>query len=389
MTKTLHAAAIAPYNLDRASRLSPRERPFGRAEGELIMSLRLRARRAGFTLVELLVVIAIIGILVGLLVPAVQMARESGRRTRCSNNLKQIGLAAQAHMLASGNEQYPTGGWGRKWVGDYERGIGQRQPGGWVYNLLPFLEQKDLHDWGKPKDGSTPSAATKKTAAAYVSRMPLEGFICPTRRPLRAFPRPSTSVLTNADPNPADNNVSGRSDYAVNATYQKGQSGTVKFLVDGPADTTAGDNAATVTNKPSVFVGVCYERSVLRAASVTDGTTYTIFAGEKSMDPSHYMTGSDPGDEDPMYAGFSQSNYRAAYFNTDSDQHLPRLDVSGATDPKLKADPLAFGSAHAAGCHFVFCDGSVKLLSFTVEGSVYHNLGARNDNPSPPDMSKL
>ena len=97
-------------------------------------------RRNGFTLVELLVVIAIIGVLVALLLPAIQAAREAARRTQCINNLKQLALGCQNHHDTHGH--FPTGGWGWYWVGDPDRGFGKEQPGGWAYNLLPFFEQQ-------------------------------------------------------------------------------------------------------------------------------------------------------------------------------------------------------------------------------------------------------
>src|SRR5436190_20501114 len=97
-------------------------------------------RRFAFTLVELLVVMAIIGILIALLIPAVQAARESSRRATCANNLHQLAVAIKLHEET--HHIFPTGGWGADWVGDPDAGFGPRQPGGWIDNILPYIEQK-------------------------------------------------------------------------------------------------------------------------------------------------------------------------------------------------------------------------------------------------------
>ena len=103
-------------------------------------------RQRGFTLVELLVVITIIANLVALLLPAVQAAREAARRLQCTNNLKQIGIACLNHDALQGH--LPTGGWPGGWVGDPDRGFDQRQPGSWLYNILPYMEMSGLHNQG-------------------------------------------------------------------------------------------------------------------------------------------------------------------------------------------------------------------------------------------------
>jgi prepilin-type N-terminal cleavage/methylation domain-containing protein len=97
------------------------------------------AAKFGFTLVELLVVIAIIGVLVALLLPAVQAAREAARRSSCANNLRNLGLACHHHHDA--HSFFPTNDWGTGWTGDPDQGFGKNQPGSWLFSVLPFIEQ--------------------------------------------------------------------------------------------------------------------------------------------------------------------------------------------------------------------------------------------------------
>ena len=143
------------------------------------------AGRRGFTLVELLVVIAIIGVLVALLLPAVESVREAARRATCSNNLHQLGIRCLQRESAQGF--LPGGGWGAWWVGNPNRGFGPPQPGGWHYNVLPYIDQQPLHDMGKIGSysnylGAVVTAANKPQAAVPQAGMPVALFNCPTRR---------------------------------------------------------------------------------------------------------------------------------------------------------------------------------------------------------------
>ncbi len=142
------------------------------------------ARRA-FTLVELLVVIAIIGILVALLLPAIQAARESARRSQCTSQLKQLALGGM--NCENVTRHYPTGGWGYNWVGDADRGYGQNQPGGWIYNILPFIEETVRHDL--PRDGKPNELTDPQLEGARPMLIdPITIINCPSRRPSGIYP---------------------------------------------------------------------------------------------------------------------------------------------------------------------------------------------------------
>ena len=141
----------------------------------------------GFTLVELLVVIAIIGILVALLLPAIQAARESARRSQCTNNLKQLTLGAI--NLESTSGRLPASGWRGSWTADPDRGSGADQPGSWFFCILPYIEQQQVFDMGKGLNGQN-----RLTAIQQRDQMPLNVANCPSRRTGGPYARTSTCL---------------------------------------------------------------------------------------------------------------------------------------------------------------------------------------------------
>ena len=341
---------------------------------------RLNTGSQGFTLVELLVVIAIIGVLVSLLLPAVQAAREAARRAQCQNQLKQFGLGFQNHVSTHGH--FPTGGWGFNWVGDADRGFGENQPGGWAFNVLPFVELQNVYDIGKGIPVTNGATFQQKRAAnGRMVEQPLGLFYCPSRRAPIAIEKSINAV------NLAGAAVQARTDYAANfgdANYCNGNAACPCIVF--PQNTTPGNprvvdlGAFTSWPDTSLVTGISFVRSEVTIAQVSDGTTNTYAVGEKALDPDHYEDGLDPGDDWSMYSGQQDDVYRTTYYNpnigvaTTPVQDRPGLGFSDGAPTIHK-----FGSPHPGGCFFAMCDGSVQLVSYDVDPEVHRRLGNRSD----------
>jgi prepilin-type N-terminal cleavage/methylation domain-containing protein/prepilin-type processing-associated H-X9-DG protein len=335
-----------------------------------------QGRSLGFTLVELLVVITIIGILIALLLPAVQMAREAARKAQCSNSLKQLTLAALQHEEV--NKFYPSGGWGYWWVGDPDRGPGKQQPGGWLYSILPYLEQMPLYRLGSDGNAQSISAAQKAGALICV-QTPLAAMNCPTRRTAVTYPI-AAAWYGGGSTAGYWFNVNGvtmcaRGDYATCVgDNDNGQWGA------GPGDlaSSAGFLASTdITNLQRTMTGVCYLASQVSVAMVTDGTSNTYMIGERYLDPDCYYNGMDGADNESMYVGYDNDTNRSTYcpvpLKPNDYVATPMQDTPGSSDG------LRFGSAHAGSCNMSFCDGSVQTISYTIDPEAHRRLGNRQD----------
>jgi prepilin-type N-terminal cleavage/methylation domain-containing protein len=321
-------------------------------------------KRRAFTLVELLVVITIIGILIGLLLPAVQSARESGRRTQCANNLKQLTLAAKQHETA--HQYFPTGGWANWWSGDPNYGTGQTQPGGWTYNILPHMENQPAHDMGI---GTLPAP---KALLGQAAQTVIGSFYCPTRRTGVAYPL-STPTCNSTLPV----SMSARCDYAANAGTN--QDPSTAWAAPKTGDPGAVYNAGGRPDTNSAD-GVIYTLSLVTDADIShNGTSNMILFGEKSMDAAHYLDGQDAGDMAQIFSGFG--------YDWDRYGGNGLVPTPPTRDRANVSNPTAFGSAHYDGINLFTCDGSGHWTSYNVDPDTFRNLCSRA-SASPIDPTK-
>jgi prepilin-type N-terminal cleavage/methylation domain-containing protein len=309
--------------------------------------------RRGFTLVELLVVIAIIGVLVALLLPAVQAARESARAAQCQNNVKQLALAFINHHDSYGF--LPTGGWGYAWAHDPDQGAGKSQPGGWGYSILPFHEEAPLHELGRGL-----GLVEKKVAITQALQTPLPIHTCPTRRAAQSFPISTQNASYVRRPYGANLlEVVNRTDYAAN-----GGVGVHTFSI-GPT-TIAG---ASTYNFPNIKLcnGIIFVRSEFKYRQIADGTTNTFLVGEKYLDPNRY--------EDGLSLGDNQGPFQCERDSVRwTEPGLPPLQDTPGADLTYN-----FGSAHSGGFFMSYCDGSVHRIAYDVDNQIFMQQSNRLD----------
>jgi prepilin-type N-terminal cleavage/methylation domain-containing protein/prepilin-type processing-associated H-X9-DG protein len=316
-------------------------------------------RCRGFTLVELLVVIAIIGTLLALLLPAVQAAREAARRMQCANHLKQLGLACLAHESSLG--YLPSGGWRWDWTGDPDRGFGRRQPGGWIYSILPFAEELPLY-----QQGSGRPLADKKRDLAKTCQTPLAVLHCPTRRSPIAYPNAETpwNIL------PIE--TAARTDYAANGGMAAVVSDHDAYNVWwnpgnplGNGDPSFADAPGFVWPSPPQYDGIVYATSMTKLADISDGTSNTYLIGEKYLNRDDYLNLKDDGNNTPCYAGY--------------DWDMVRWSSAGPKQDRSQSDWNSFGSAHSGALNMAMCDGSVRAVSYSIDIEAHNRLCNRHD----------
>jgi prepilin-type N-terminal cleavage/methylation domain-containing protein len=337
---------------------------------------KTRLERRGFTLIELLIVMAIIAILISISIPAVMKAREAANRTTCTNNLRQMGIAFQAHQTQY--KYFPTAG-----LTDfaaptfappagtntyYIPNVGWRQDAGWGYQILPFMDAEPI--WQGSNVASTGTTATTVTAIMQNTiAPPLKFFFCPSRR------QPSTNNYTNAG-FPYETAYSGVQGKAatVALTDYAGCNGTGPGAVPG--------NGAVVSQSNGKFT--------VSASDIRDGSSYTLLLGEKAANP---RLGSITNEDDMGYfAAYGPTpgtgsgttpalgvNFNAIRFATAALLPLRDFEVTGPTGG-------AFGSAHPGTWNALMADGSVQQLSYTISGTVFVALGTIQGNEIISDL---
>lgn len=291
-----------------------------------------RFRRRAFTLVELLVVIAIIGILVALLLPAVQSAREAARRMQCTNHLKQLALAIHNHHSA--HNIFPSGG-GPDWTWHMtfingRPAIAPHQHGGWGFQVLPFIEQETVWLGG--------AATTDVDRSIVAISAPIPAFFCPTRRK----PEVVQQACWYHNPNAGKTYGHAKNDYCASSHDSS-------------------------TEQPD-GIGMIQRMNPATFSDVRDGASNTLLIGEKRMNLD--------------FLGKMQANDNEGYtcgWNHDTLRFTTRLPLPDFR--KADGDPGddRFGSSHSNGVNFGWGDGSVRFVPFEIDLETFKRLGNKQD----------
>lgn len=327
---------------------------------------RRRRTPSAFTLVELLVVISIVGILVGLLLPAIQQSRVAARGMHCRNNLKQIGLATLSFSETHG--ALPPARLEPALFPDPQHSCGGEHPS-WFARILPFTEQTQLYDrW----DVDMPYSFHPE---AVVSQ-PVTQFLCPSRRSAAADAvAPTVTKKVRVSPCGCGGVRTIRNLGGAVGDYAANHGDPSPGAIGGPRDFYLGGNGTGViissrarcrAETPTGWI------DRIRATDIRDGTSNTLLAGELHVRP-----------ED-----IKRQPYNGPLFNGEDLAAFARLGGPGVPLARDRNDPpgpvLGFGSWHPGVCNFVLSDGSVRPISNQIDTITLGRLCNREDRfPAP------
>jgi prepilin-type N-terminal cleavage/methylation domain-containing protein len=352
----------------------------------------MKRNRAGFTLVELLVVIAIIGILVALLLPAIQAAREAGRRMSCQNNLKQMGIAAHNHAdvllaLPHGGFTWPHA-YRSELVYDVNKHIPyvkEMQMAGFGFQILPFMEQTTIHQGIGASDLAAPTGIddTDRLYQALTAVIPT--FYCPSRRspkPVESNRGSTTSNVctgTDATWDPPSLRY-GMIDYA-GCAGSRNRTDNALGNHDSNRGATIRNNCTVLLPSPPAAAGARGPgaRSVIGLEGINDGTANVILYGEKRLNLR--FLGTARADDDVGYVTpWDQDTIRWSDLKPLPDR------VDNAANDNLGNGQFRFGASHPGAFSVVMCDGAVKSINYKIE-SADNSVIPATDNLVPPTLT--
>jgi prepilin-type N-terminal cleavage/methylation domain-containing protein/prepilin-type processing-associated H-X9-DG protein len=302
-------------------------------------------RRIGFTLVELLVVIAIIGILIALLLPAVQAAREAARRSQCTNHLKQLGLAL--HNYHDTFLTFPPAGWAD----------GNKLP--WIVMILPFIEQKPLYDTVNFKATEATVGYPAYGGNCHIAAEPINTLLCPSCNQLQSLGTGAGETYTKPGTTTAVAN------YTTHYYGVLGPLGTIPQFggtVPTPAPTYRQEGPSGYGDFS--MEGVMGRNRCHRFRDIIDGTSNTFMLGELSWN------------EAKIYRTF----VRGTHENTSGCAKNIRDGINVTPFGTGNFNNVSFGSEHPGGCNFAMADASVRFVSENVEMDIYKATASRASN---------
>jgi prepilin-type N-terminal cleavage/methylation domain-containing protein/prepilin-type processing-associated H-X9-DG protein len=349
-------------------------------------NLIMRQKRRGFTLVELLVVIAIIGVLVALLLPAVQAAREAARRNQCSNNFKQVGLALQNHLDAK--KVLPPGGqFSRIAIESFANAQARAFPGhvcnnsttctnfnglAWSAFILPYLEESATYDliddWTSYQSGfigfSNPVTGSWAAAGKLVP-----AYLCPSDSSTPSLWGDCCSTVGHNGKDEQDLRISNVAGVADSDFSQASRTGIVlQFIPTAGSSTPSGYDPWY--QERTVGNGVLFNWSKIRSKNVTDGMSQTVAVGE--VTGALGSAGTDRGwnwitrNVQDMREGINPPGSLPGGLNLSVDP----LDGDGGNPETELREDFGFSSFHPGGCHFVFLDGHVEFVNEDINKAV-------------------